>query len=244
MAEIPATSSPKKSPRWPWACLILAMTWAAIVRIPLILNAEVHLDSDLAVDGLTLVDATRGHLRWHFPGTPHMGIPPLWLAMPQALIFGANPFTIVSRRPGRVRAGHPVRVRPGVARLRGEIGRVEPGPLGVFLGRHDLAFRTIDGRASADRGVVRGHAGGAPRLHRKGRDPPGVLARALVRIRLLPGSDEPVGARGDRARGARVRESRGKLAEIARDKPRLHRRIRGRRQPSRDRLLSGPSRRV
>src|SRR5687767_3092782 len=60
--------------RWPWALLLLAMAWVALARVPLILNAEAHLDSDLAVDGLTLLDATRGRWRWHYPGTPHMGI--------------------------------------------------------------------------------------------------------------------------------------------------------------------------
>ena len=84
------------SPRWPWICLIAAMTWVAIVRIPLVLNAEVHLDSDLAVDGLTLLDAMRGHWRWHFPGTPQMGTPPIALAMIPAWVFGANSFSLVA----------------------------------------------------------------------------------------------------------------------------------------------------
>ena len=81
--------------RWPWVCLIAAMLWVALVRVPLVLNAEVHLDSDLAVDGLTLLDATHGHLRWHFPGTPYMGIGPILLALPGALVFGVNASTLV-----------------------------------------------------------------------------------------------------------------------------------------------------
>ena len=92
MPETPETTT---SPRWPWLCLLLAMTWVALVRVPLVLNAEVHLDSDLAVDGLTLMDAIHGHWRWHFPGTPQMGTPPIVLAMPAALIFGANAMTLV-----------------------------------------------------------------------------------------------------------------------------------------------------
>jgi hypothetical protein len=71
------------------------MIWVALVRVPLILNAEVHLDSDLAVDGLTLLDALHGHWRWHFPGTPQMGTPPVLLAMPGAMIFGANAVSLV-----------------------------------------------------------------------------------------------------------------------------------------------------
>ena len=81
--------------RWPWYALLAAMLWVALVRVPLVLNAEVHLDSDLAVDGLTLRDATHGHLRWHFPGTPYMGIGPILLSLPGALVFGVNASTLV-----------------------------------------------------------------------------------------------------------------------------------------------------
>ena len=62
----------------------------------MILNAEDHLDSDLAVDGLTLLDAVHGHWRWHYPGTPYMGILPMLSSYPQALVWGANPITLVS----------------------------------------------------------------------------------------------------------------------------------------------------
>jgi hypothetical protein len=67
-----------------------------LVRLPLVLNAATHLDSDLAVDGLTLLEATRGHWRWHYPGTPHMGTFPVLLSFPQALLWGAGPVTLVS----------------------------------------------------------------------------------------------------------------------------------------------------
>ena len=83
-------------PRWPYALLALALAWAALIRIPLILNAETHLDSDLAVDGLTLLDAAHGHWRWHYPGTPHIGIVPVLLSLPQAMIGGAGPISLVS----------------------------------------------------------------------------------------------------------------------------------------------------
>ena len=85
-----------RHPRWPWALLALAMAWVALCRVPLILNAGTHLDSDLAVEGLTLAEALRGHWRWHYPTATYMGIVPLLLSYPQALIWGANPITLVS----------------------------------------------------------------------------------------------------------------------------------------------------
>lgn len=84
-----------RSPRWPWLCLALAMVWVALVRVPLVMNADAHLDSDLAVDGLTLIEATQGQWRLHFPGTPYMGTPPVWLSVPGAKLFGANSRTLV-----------------------------------------------------------------------------------------------------------------------------------------------------
>jgi hypothetical protein len=72
------------------------MAWVALARVPLVLNATNHLDSDLAVDGLTLIDAVQGRWRWHFPGTPHMGIGPLVLAWPQAQVWGPGPAALVS----------------------------------------------------------------------------------------------------------------------------------------------------
>ncbi|MEW4570396.1 hypothetical protein AB1L88_21220 [Tautonia sp. JC769] len=91
-----APPSPVRTPRWPWLVLAMGLIWTSVVRIPLILNAADHLDSDLAVDGLTLLDALDGSWRWHYPGTPHMGILPVLLSYPQALIYGASPATLVS----------------------------------------------------------------------------------------------------------------------------------------------------
>lgn len=82
--------------RAPWLALVLALAWVILLRIPIVWNAHAHLDSDLAVDGLTLVELTRGQVRWHYPGTPHMGILPAFLSLPQALAFGTNPVTLVS----------------------------------------------------------------------------------------------------------------------------------------------------
>ena len=95
---MPDAIGPQDRPRpWlAWAGLGLAIGWAVLVRVPLILNAKAHLDSDLAVDGLTLLEAARGHWRWHYPGTPHIGTLPVLLSLPQAQIFGAGPITLVS----------------------------------------------------------------------------------------------------------------------------------------------------
>jgi hypothetical protein len=92
----PSAGTITRSPRWPWVVLCLGLVWTVVIRIPLILNAEDHLDSDLAVDGLTLIDALRGQWRWHYPGTPHMGILPLLFSYLQAFVWGANAVTLVS----------------------------------------------------------------------------------------------------------------------------------------------------
>lgn len=85
-----------RRPRWPWLALVAGLAWTAIIRAPMVANAVDHLDSDLAVDGLTLLDMVQGRLRWHFPGTPYMGITPILAALPQALAWGATPVTLVS----------------------------------------------------------------------------------------------------------------------------------------------------
>ncbi len=82
--------------RWPWLVLGLGLAWTVLIRVPLVWNAEDHLDSDLAVDGLTLQDAVNGQWRWHYPGTPHMGILPVLASWPQARYWGAGPVTLVS----------------------------------------------------------------------------------------------------------------------------------------------------
>ena len=95
MSTHPADATARR-PRWPWVVLGLGLVWTVLIRVPLVLNAEDHLDSDLAVDGLTLLDAVHGHWRWHYPGTPYMGILPMLSSYPQALVWGANPITLVS----------------------------------------------------------------------------------------------------------------------------------------------------
>ena len=53
----PSSAAPVRRPRWPWVVLGLGSFWTVLIRVPLVLNAQDHLDSDLAVDGLTLLDA-------------------------------------------------------------------------------------------------------------------------------------------------------------------------------------------
>jgi hypothetical protein len=84
------------SPVMPLLCLVAAIAWSVLLRVPLVLNAPVHLDSDLAVDGLTLQEALDGHWRWHYPGTPYTGIGAVLLSWIPARIWGANPQTLVS----------------------------------------------------------------------------------------------------------------------------------------------------
>ena len=81
---------------WPWVALGLALVWVVILRVPLVVNARAHLDSDLAVDGLTLLDATHGQFRWHYPGTPFIGSIPVALSLVQAKVVGASPEALVS----------------------------------------------------------------------------------------------------------------------------------------------------
>ncbi len=87
----------KRPPRWPWVLLILAAAWSILIRVPLVFNASIHLDSDLAVDGLTLLEATRGHWRLALSRrTPFIGSAPVAYSIVQALIWGTTPETLVS----------------------------------------------------------------------------------------------------------------------------------------------------
>lgn len=78
------------------AGLIVALAWCVLLRVPLVVNAPAHLDSDLAVDGLTLREAVQGHWRWHYPGTPYMGTGAVLLSYLPARIWGTSPSTLVA----------------------------------------------------------------------------------------------------------------------------------------------------
>lgn len=55
-----------------------------------------HMDSDLAVDGLTLRDFIQNHhWRWHYPGTPHIGTLPVLISLPAISIWGEGPTSLV-----------------------------------------------------------------------------------------------------------------------------------------------------
>ncbi len=83
--------------RWLLGLILLAaIAWSVFLRVPLVLCASVHLDSDLAVEGQTILQAVQRRWRWHYPGTPYMGIGAVFLSWGQAQIWGANPLTLVS----------------------------------------------------------------------------------------------------------------------------------------------------
>lgn len=75
----------------PAVSLLLILILATALRWPMIVRAERHMDSDLAVDGLTLRDLLEdGHWRWHYPGTPHIGTMPVLFSMPAAMFWGGD----------------------------------------------------------------------------------------------------------------------------------------------------------
>ena len=76
--------------------LSLALVWVVVLRVPLVLNARAHLDSDLAVDGLVLAEAMQGRFRWHYPGTPFIGSVPVLLSAGPALVGGVTPGSLVA----------------------------------------------------------------------------------------------------------------------------------------------------
>ncbi len=89
---LPSTPRPYAGLLW----LIVGLVWMSLVRVPLLENARDHLDSDLAVDGLTLLDAQNGHWRWHYPATPFVGTPPVLLSWVPASLWGTTPTTLVA----------------------------------------------------------------------------------------------------------------------------------------------------
>ncbi|MDX2038538.1 MAG: hypothetical protein SFX72_17965 [Isosphaeraceae bacterium] len=89
-------STRARTPLWPFLCLLLALGWTVLLRVPLVINAGAHLDSDVSVDGITLIELLEGKFRWHYPGTPHIGIAPVLASLPQALVFGVGPETLIS----------------------------------------------------------------------------------------------------------------------------------------------------
>ena len=193
-----AHSTSSAGPGWCWDW---GSVWTVLIRVPLVLNADDHLDSDLAVDGLTLLDAVQGHWRWHYPGTPYMGILPMLTSYPQALVWGANPITLVS-------GGTIIWLLVVVATfwlacqgVRARGGRLGDRAAGVLLAGDDLAVGTNHGGAPADAGLAHSGVRGtlclpdARRVAARG-DP-----RALVRTGSLSRRDVSLHARGPGAGG-------------------------------------------
>ena len=80
------------------ACLALTLIILAafLIRWPMMVYAYKHLDSDLAVDGLTLRDFVQnGNWRWHYPGTPHIGTLPVLISLPAVALWGEGPASLV-----------------------------------------------------------------------------------------------------------------------------------------------------
>ncbi len=134
--------------------LALGLAWTAVIRVPLILNADDHLDSDLAVDGLTLLDAVNGHWRWHYPGTPHMGILPVIFSYPQALVCGANPITLVSGGTAIWLLVVVATFWPGVEGLWAVRRGLGDLAAGLLFDGDDLALRADHRRAPAHAGLA------------------------------------------------------------------------------------------
>jgi hypothetical protein len=67
--------------RYPWLDCVFLMVIGVLARVPLVRLGDRLLDSDLAVDGLTVLDLLSGRWWWHFPGTPALGIPHAWPAV-------------------------------------------------------------------------------------------------------------------------------------------------------------------
>ena len=74
--------------------LVVALLAVLALRVPMITDSVEVLDSDAAINGLTLKHLLEGQWRWHYPGLHYMGVTELFLALPGGLLFGANPFTL------------------------------------------------------------------------------------------------------------------------------------------------------
>ncbi|RLT14508.1 MAG: hypothetical protein DWI24_02830 [Planctomycetota bacterium] len=76
--------------------LVLILALAFVIRWPMMIYAYRHMDSDLAVDGLTLREFVQNnHWRWHYPGTPHIGTLPMLISLPAVAIWGDGPEALV-----------------------------------------------------------------------------------------------------------------------------------------------------
>ena len=137
-----------------WCCI--GLIWTALIRVPLVLNAHDHLDSDLAVDGLTLLDAVDGHWRWHYPGTPYMGILPMLDFLSSGPGLGGEPDHAGEWRHGHLVTGRRRDILAGGQGLWARGGRLGNLAAGVLVARDDLAVGPDHRRPPADAGVAHG----------------------------------------------------------------------------------------
>jgi hypothetical protein len=78
------------------AALSAIVAFAFWLRLPMLVHAQEHLDSDLAVDGLVLREYLRtGKLDGSYPGTPHISTLPVFLSLPATTIWGDSPASLV-----------------------------------------------------------------------------------------------------------------------------------------------------
>lgn len=92
----PTTPNSKFSQLFAVSGLFACLALAVFLRWPMMTAAERHLDSDLAVDGLTLRQfVEEGKWRWHYPGTPHIGTAPMLLSLPAVAIWGEGSASLV-----------------------------------------------------------------------------------------------------------------------------------------------------
>lgn len=78
------------------ACLATILAFAFWLRLPMVVHADRHLDSDLAVDGLVLREYLRtGKLEASYPGTPHIMTLPVFLSLPAVKVWGDSAASLV-----------------------------------------------------------------------------------------------------------------------------------------------------
>ncbi len=159
-----AGDASERRPRWPWVMLAFGLVWTVLIRVPLILNAEDHLDSDLAVERL---DSARRIQR------------PLALAFPwHALHRHSAPAAFVSAGShvgcqcdhsgqwwnGHLGVGRRLDLLAGPEGVRARCRGLGDRSAGLLIAGHDLAVGADHGGTSADLGLAHRRVSGSVRL--------------------------------------------------------------------------------
>ena len=156
MSTLPS-DAPVRRPRWPWVVLGLGLLWTVLIRVPLIVNAPDHLDSDLAVDGLTLLRCRTGTLAvalsrhaatWAFC--------PCWSLTRRLLIWGARPDHAREWRHDHLVTGDRLDVLAGGQGVWARCGRLGDLAAGILIAGDDLVVGTDHRRPPADPGMAHG----------------------------------------------------------------------------------------